>query len=87
MNIDLIAASIEGFTGSDIREICRLASISRMKDILKAKKNASSIDARGTEREGIERQTEVESRRPLQQVDFDRAITKAIKDGTFEKYT
>jgi SpoVK/Ycf46/Vps4 family AAA+-type ATPase len=69
VNIELIAASIDGFTGSDIREICRLASISRMKAILLEKKNRSK------------EKSHAECCRPFCQVDFDRAITKTLEDG------
>mmetsp|Transcript_36788 Transcript_36788/g.68426 ORF Transcript_36788/g.68426 Transcript_36788/m.68426 type:complete len:379 (-) Transcript_36788:150-1286(-) len=76
VNVELIAASIDGFTGSDIREICRLASISRMKAVLKEKKLRSAGAEGGAVQPGEKGGT-----RPLFQVDFDQAITKTIEDG------
>lgn len=77
VNIELIAGSIDGFTGSDIREICRLVSISRMKAVLQEKKKLKQAGgdggAAGSGKEG--------GTRPLFQVDFDRAVTKTLEDG------
>lgn len=66
VNIEVIASSTEGFTGSDLREICRLASISRMKAIMLGKKDGSYAD---------------HIQRPLIQADFDHAIAMCIREG------
>ena len=42
INLTTIAELLEGFTGSDLKEVCRLAGISRMKRILN-ERNAKTI--------------------------------------------
>lgn len=41
MNLGHIAAITEGFSGSDLRELCRLASVYRVRDYMRSAKSHS----------------------------------------------
>lgn len=74
VDFEMLAATTEEFTGSDIREVCRLASIQRMKAIMSEKliQDSGNPDNK-------------DNRRPLKQVDFDHAVSKILQDGKRQK--
>lgn len=62
INISTIAEMLDGFTGSDLKEVCRLAAVNRMKRIM-----------RDNERDKIECES---TNHLLQHEDFDVAISR-----------
>lgn len=69
-----IALRTDGFTGSDLRELCRAAGTVRAKEVIQAFKQAQAAAGTG-------KQPEVPALRALTMADFDTALHKLHRAG------
>jgi SpoVK/Ycf46/Vps4 family AAA+-type ATPase len=95
-SVDLVqlAVELEGYTGSDIKELLRVACVHRMKNIIKDVKSRMNNDDQQTQQstavsgnkastfqEPMIINSTVLNSKPLTAMDFQYALEKAVRDG------
>jgi len=87
VNLAMIAGATLGYSGSDLKEVVRVASMQRVKELATSAKAALKTSAHATDRQGSERDqyahaASLLSLRPLTQADFDFSLRKKAHSST-----
>ena len=80
IDITMISDQTEGFSGSDLKELCRNAAIYRVRDYLKAEREDAENETFHTA--SSEPQSSVIGLRPISLIDFQRALQKMKQTKT-----
>ena len=84
VDLESLAIRTEHFTGSDIRELVRVASLQRMKSYIESAKQGLKYASEVSSKTGVQIKSELNlATRPLSSADFEYALNKTVSAGMY----